>query len=79
VLEATQGRYCIMWRQSAAQVVFPDDLEPIRKHLETGMRKLQGCPRPVVLRELETLHGHPERLREWTRLAVRPAERWAQA
>ncbi len=77
VLEATRGRYCIMWRQSAAKVVFPDDLEPIRQHLETGMEKLRGFPYQVVLRELETLHGHPERLREWTRLAVEVAEKWA--
>lgn len=77
VLEATGGRYCIMWRQSAAKVVFPDDLEPIRRHLEEGMRKLQGFPYQVVLRELETLHGHLDRLREWTRLAVEVAERWA--
>lgn len=77
VLEATQGRYCIMWRQSAAQVVFPDDLDPIRKHLETGMRKLQGHPYQVVCRELETLAGHPQRLQEWARLAVAMAEEWA--
>jgi hypothetical protein len=76
VLEATQGRYCIMWRQSAAKVVFPDDLEPIKKHLETGMRKLQGTPYQVVCRELETLAGHPERLREWAKLAVQVAEEW---
>ena len=77
VLEATQGRYCLMWRQSAAKVVFPDDLEPIQKHLETGMRKLQGHPYQVVCRELETLAGHPERLREWAKLAVEVAEKWA--
>ncbi len=77
VLEATQGRYCIMWRQSAAKVVFPDDLEPIRKHLETGLRQLQGHPYQVVCRELETLAGHPERLREWAKLAVAEAERWS--
>lgn len=77
VLEATQGRYCIMWRQSAAKVVMPDDLEPIRQHLETGMRKLQGTPYQVVCRELETLAGHPERLKEWSRLAIAEAERWA--
>ena len=76
VLEATQGRYCIMWRQSAAKVVFPDDLEPIKKHLETGMKKLQGHPYQVICRELETLAGHPGRLKEWAKLAVRVAEEW---
>lgn len=77
VIEACGTRYTIMWRQSAAAVVFPDDLEPIRKHLERGMRKLQGHHYQVVLRELETLQGHPNRLREWARTAIETAEKYA--
>ena len=77
VLEKCGERYTIMWRQSAAGVVYPADLEPIRKHLEVGLRKLRGYYYQVVLREIETLRGHPERLREWARVAIELAEKWA--
>jgi hypothetical protein len=77
VVEACAGRYTIMWRQSAAAVVFPDDLGPIRSHLESGLATLRGCWYQIVLRELETLHGHPNRLREWAHLAIELAEKYA--
>jgi len=66
-----------MWRQHAANVVFANDLGPVRKHLEEGMRRLRGCYYQVVLRELETLQGHPERLREWARAAIEIAAKYA--
>jgi hypothetical protein len=75
VVEKCGARYTIMWRQSAQAVVYPDDLAPIRRHLAEGMRKLRGCYYQVVLRELETLHGHPNRLREWAQAAIAAAER----
>ena len=77
VIDAVGQDYCIMWRQSAAQVTLTDDLSEHEAHLEQGLRKLQGHPYQVVLRELETLNGNPERLREWTRLAIRIAEKYA--
>jgi len=77
LLEACGTRYTIMWRQSAAAVTLPDDTEPIQRHLEEGMRKLQGHYYQVVLRELETLHGHPTRLRDWARMGIQAAEKYA--
>ena len=77
VIEACGQDYCIMWRQSSAQVTLPDDLQEHRGHLESGLRRLQGCHYQVVLRELETLRGRPERLRDWARLAISIAEKYA--
>ncbi len=77
VLEACGTRYTIMWRQHAGHVTLADDLAPTRQHLEQGLRKLQGHHYQIVLRELQTLAGHPERLREWTRLAIELAEKYA--
>jgi hypothetical protein len=37
----------------------------------------QRRPFQVVLRELETLAGHPDRLHRWTRLAIEAAETYA--
>lgn len=77
VIEAVGGRYCIMWRMSAAQVTLPDDLSEHEAHLERGLKSLQGQHYQVVLREIETLKGDPERLREWARLAIGIAEKYA--
>ena len=55
-----------MWRQKASDVVFPDDEGAIRDDLMEGARQLQGHYYQVVLRELETLSGHPDRLHVWT-------------
>ena len=77
IIEACGTDYCIMWRQSAAQVTLPDTLEEHREHLEHGLQMLQGHPYQIVLRELETLHGHENRLQEWARLGIEMAEKYA--
>jgi hypothetical protein len=77
VLERVGDRYAIMWRQKASDVVFPDDTAVLRRDLEEGCRKLQGFRYQIVLRELQTLAGHPERPREWTAIAKEMAARYA--
>jgi len=76
VQEAVGQDYVIMWRQKASDVVFPDDVETIRRDLENGCRQLQGSRYQIVLRELQTLSGHPQRLHEWTRAAIEMAARY---
>lgn len=77
VIEQAGNRCCIMWRQKASDVVFPDDVRTIRDDLMDGVRRLQGCSYQIVLRELETLSGHPNRLHDWTRLAKDAAETYS--
>lgn len=69
VLEKTGSNLCIMWRQKASDVVFAPSLDRIRSDLDQGIRNLKGRSYQIVLRELETLGGHPDRLHQWTRLA----------
>jgi RNase P protein component len=45
VQEAVGQDYVIMWRQKASDVVFPDDVETIRRDLEEGCKQLQGFRR----------------------------------
>ena len=59
--EAVGQHYVIMWRQKASDVVFPDDVETIQRDLEQGCKQLQGYHYQIVLRELQTLSGHPDR------------------
>ncbi len=77
VLEKVSSDYCIMWRQKASDVVFPDDEAQIRSDLLEGARKLQGRPHQIVLRELQTLSGHPKRLHAWTRHAIEATEKYS--
>ena len=66
-----------MWRQKASDVVFAPDAAALRRQLEDCMRRIEGCYVQVVLRELQTLAGHPDRLHLWTRLAIEAAEKYA--
>ena len=77
VQEAVGQDYVIMWRQKASDVVFPDDVETIRRDLEEGCRQLRGCRYQIVLRELQTLAGHPKRLHEWTQAAIEMATHYS--
>ncbi len=75
VLTKASPEHVIMWRQKASDVVMPHTLDGIRRDLDEGTRRLKGRPHQIVLRELQTLAGHPDRLKEWTRLAIAAAER----
>lgn len=77
VQERVGQDYCIMWRQKASDVVFPDDVRVIRDDLNAGAKQLQGYYYQIVLRELQTLAGHKDRLAVWTRLAKAAAEKYA--
>ncbi len=77
VIEKAGKQCCIMWRQKASDVVFPDDVQRIRRDLMDGARRLHGYRYQIVLRELETLAGHPNRLHEWTQCAKEAAETYA--
>ena len=69
--------YTIMWRQLSAHVMLPDDLGSVKTNLEIGAQKLKGLSYQIILREVETLAGHRDRLKEWTELAIAAAERFA--
>ncbi|MCC6446347.1 MAG: hypothetical protein IT210_23205 [Armatimonadetes bacterium] len=77
VIDRVGRNYVIMWRQKASDVVFPEDLSVLARALDEGLRQLQGCYVQVVLRELQALAGHPDRLHVWTRLAIEAAERYS--
>ena len=77
VLEKVGKAHCIMWRQKASDVVFPENAEQVKRDLMDGARQLQGHYYQIVLRELQTLAGHPNRLHEWTQYAKEAAERYS--
>jgi len=64
------NHHCIMWRHKASDVVCPDNLSDLKKNIFSQADILRGCSYQVVLRELQTLFGHPDRLSEWTRISI---------
>jgi hypothetical protein len=77
VIEKADRDVVIMWRQKASDVVFPDDSATIRRDLEEGARRLQGLRYQIVLRELETLDGHDDRLHVWSQMAREAAAKFS--
>ncbi|MFC1527021.1 hypothetical protein ACFL6X_09465, partial [Candidatus Latescibacterota bacterium] len=71
-----QDRYAIVWRQKATDVVFAPDLRELRQHLEWGMQLCRGCHRAIVLQEVATTNGNPERLRDWVAMAKEVSEHY---
>lgn len=76
VVDAVGDQYTIMWREKASDIVFADDISSIRKHQEEAMRMAQGCCVQIVLRELQTLNGRPERLKDWAKSAMEAAAKF---
>jgi hypothetical protein len=76
VLDRIGTDYCIMWRQKASAVVYNDESK-VKDDLMEGMQRLQGRYYQVVLRELQTLAGNPDRLHVWTRMGKDAAEKYA--
>ena len=76
VVDAVGDRYTIMWREKASEIVF-NDMTYIRRNQEEAMRMAQGCHVQIVLRELQTLNGRPERLKEWSDSAKEVAAKFA--
>ena len=77
VIDRVGTDYVIMWRQKASAVVFPDDIDVVRRELEEGLKQLKGCHVQVVLRELQTLAGHPDRLHAWAEVGKEMAAKYA--
>lgn len=77
LLDRVVNDHCIMWRQKATDVTMHHDLDRLRHELLDGARQMQGHYYQIVLRELQTLDGHRDRLHVWTRYAIEAAERYA--
>ncbi len=77
LVERVQNRHTIMWRQKATDVTLDHDLGRLRARLHEGARRLRGLYYQIVLRELQTLDGHLDRLHLWTQYAREAAEEHA--
>lgn len=61
--------YVLSWRPNPAEMVCAGfDPDRIRGILHAGMEATHGCHVEVVLKDIKTVEGEPERLRDWVRI-----------
>ena len=71
MLERTNGRYVLSHKPNPA-VLAPDAWNPqqARKKLETVLQKTRGCAVEVIMKDVSTVRRQPQRLWEWSRIAM---------
>ena len=74
VAAALEDKSILAWKPNPSQVVATFDLEASRRELEDVLRRTDGCHREIILKDLISLSGQPQRLGEYTRMARQLAE-----
>jgi hypothetical protein len=61
--------YVLSWRPNPSDMICCGfDPDHIRKVVRNGMEASRGCHVDITLKDVETVQGHPENLREWVRI-----------
>lgn len=61
--------FVISWQPNPAEMgCCGFDPARIRRVVKEAMDKMRGCHVDVVLKDVQTVEGHPERMAEWTRI-----------
>ncbi|OPZ86582.1 MAG: hypothetical protein BWY76_00887 [bacterium ADurb.Bin429] len=55
------------------------DPEPARANLRTALEKARGCRVELIMKDISTVRGEPQRLWAWEKIAMEEAERAAEA
>jgi len=69
--EQIKGEYVCSWRPNPATMVCNRfDEEFVKREITDGLRKFykNGCVADITLKDVQTLQGQPERIREWCRI-----------
>lgn len=67
--------YVLSYRPNPSEMVCCGfDPEHVRRTLREALDACKGCHVDITLKDVETVEGHPERLREWARIAKEVAE-----
>ena len=65
LIDKVNRKQCIMWRHLASDVVVSDDISFLKEKINREADMLKGNSYQAILRELQTLMGHKNRLYEW--------------
>lgn len=66
--EQIQQDYVLSWRLNPAMVSCGFNPEDIRKVIRDELEASKGCYVDIILKDVTTVEGHPERLKEWTKI-----------
>ncbi len=65
-----EDNYVLSWRPNPAPMVCSGfEPEAVRKALRAGLKAAAGCHTDILLKDIQTVQGEPERLKKWARLA----------
>ncbi len=65
-----EDQYVLSWRPNPAPMVCNGfDPDRVRKTLRVGLAACEGCHADILLKDIQTVEGDPDRLRAWARLA----------
>ncbi|GAG36279.1 unnamed protein product, partial [marine sediment metagenome] len=62
--EQIQQDYVLSWRPNPAMVSCGFNPEDIRKVIRDGLEASKGCYVDIILKDVTTVEGHPQRLKE---------------
>ena len=75
--EQIQNKYVFSWKPNPADFATEYwDLGQIEADLRRNIATVReyNCPLEIILKDISTVRGHPERLDAWTRIAIHIVE-----
>jgi len=70
--------YVFSWRPNPAQMICCGwDPDLIRRVVRDAMETAKGCHVDITLKDIESVQGHPERLRDWVQLVRSISDEYA--
>ena len=72
------GKKAIFSWKPNPSVLAAETWEPdyVRKIMRDGLEKTKDCVVEIIMKDIRTCHGEPERLTEWVKIAMEEAERF---
>lgn len=73
--DRTEGKYVLSFKPNPA-ILARDDWNPAqaKKEIRETLDKVRGCPVEIIMKDISTVRNRPERLWEWSQIAVSTAE-----
>jgi hypothetical protein len=75
--EQIGGDYVFGWKPNPAMISVDFDHDYIRKTIRKGLEDSRGCIVDIMLKDITTVQGHPERLKQWTDIVRGVTEEFA--
>lgn len=66
--------FVFSWKPNPAMICCGFDTEYIRKTIREGLEASRGCIVDIILKDISTVQGHAERLKQWTQIVRKVVE-----